>query len=975
MKLRSGIRSFGVVMLTAAMMVTGSLAGFTTANAAAPETIEYKGQTVTLSEHALYVDSTLAETGNYSFKSLQDAVSAAVPGTKTNPTVIYLAPDVYWTDDYSNPADRDKDDLIGLIIPQAYITLVGMTGDPEDVVIASDRGQNAGANGNFNTIGVGDGFHAKDLTIGNYCNVDLNYKLDPSKSHTKRQESITQAQAVTKVPGLDDMDEWYFENCHIISRLNLFSRDERPKRSLLKDCHLECTDDSLGTGYITIFQNCTFNLYSNTPCGGASFYMQAFLGCEFTTELSDNKTITLCKNTKPFAFIDCAFSGDMTGMEWKPSNLSDDLRQIVSGNTLNGQPLVISPSRPELSVTPDEEQMKAFKYNGEYNIYNLLNGAGYEEWDPLNQKDAMPTSAWNIQFDYPGIAKDEIPVLEGNEKDSLEVTPIVFGGDDKSVTWSTEDDTLKIEPQSNGNVIVKGVNQTDDNKSACLIATAANGMKKVLHFTVTPAIEEAPVLKEVPVLSQPQDGKITVSYDLSGNGDIRDISQINWYRAGNPDGSDKVLVAQTTYVKDDAKPYVSYTLRLPDVDNYIFCEIIPQKANSLAGTAVLSAASAKISASDVAQKEKEKYVVDLEHLTYVEAENDAIENNYEWLTSMESGKWYGGFYLPAEYREGGIWSDKAYKPAAGELPYTFAQGASGAAGTVGLQTTTQGARLVYVDDVARKDMRMTLTLSPHKTAAQGFGSAKQFIDIYFKYDAKTMSGYGLRIARVPDIADPDFKDYAAKSCTFTLMEYKNGVATPLEDGVVSTAFLPGCKVDIDMTGNVLTVDVTTTTPQDSAYPGNMPHEVHIKHTFDAEVNSYSGFGFQHTGTAGAGKSGNRTTIHSVEVDYKGVTGEPETQEPDDPKDDEKTDEDDGDVSDDKPEVQQPSVPGQDEKPGQDNNGGSAGESKDDGKTNTDNGGGVPTGDTTAQKIIFFGMLLILSAGAVFLSLKKRKFIR
>lgn len=931
MKLRSSIRRISAVLLAAAMILTGSLADMLTASAAAPETIVYQGETVTLSAHALYVDSSLAETGQYSFKTLQEAVAAATPGTKDNPTVIYLAPDVYWTDDYSNPADRAKDDLIGLVIPQAYITLVGMTGNPEDVVIASDRGQNAGANGNFNTIGIGDGFHAKDLTIGNYCNVDLDYKLDPSKSHARRQESITQAQAVTKVPDLADIDEWYFENCHIISRLNLFSRDERPKRSLLKDCHLECTDDSLGTGYITIFQNCTFNLYSNTPCGGASFYMQAYLGCEFTTQLSDNKTITLCKNTKPFAFIDCAFGGDMTGMEWKPSNLADDLRQIVSGNTLNGQPLVISPSRPELSVTPDEEQMKAFKYNGEYNVYNLLNGAGYEEWDPLGQKGTMPTGAWNIQFDYQGITKDVVPVLEGNERDSLEVTPIVLGGTDKSVTWSTEDDTLKIEPQPNGNVLVKGANETAENKPACLIATAANGMKKVLHFTVTPAIHEAPVFTAAPELGQPQDGKITVSYGLSGDESIRDISQINWYRAGAQDGSDKVLVAQTTYVKEAAEPYASYTLRLSDAGSYIFCEVIPQRANSVEGAAVLSAASAKISASDVAAAEKESYVVDVEHLAYIEVENDTEGNNYEWTTAMESGNWYGGFYLPAEYREGGIWSDKAYKPAAGELAYTFAQGASGAEGTVGLQTTTQGGRLVYVDDVARKDMRMTLTLSPHKTAAQGFGSAKQFMDIYFKYDARTMTGYGLRITRVPEIADPLLKDYAAKSCTFTLMEYKNGVATPLEEGVVSTAFLPGCTITLDMTGNVLKADVTTTTPQDSAYPEAMPHEVHISHTFDTEVNSYSGFGFLYTGTAGAGKSGNRTTIHSIDVDYKGVTGEPE--------------------------VQQPADPGQSDEP------------------NQNNASNVSTGDTMIQMLPFFGMLLIFSAGVLLLSMRKRKTAR
>ncbi len=54
----------------------------------------------------------------------------------------------------------------------------------------------------------------------------------------------------------------------------------------------------------------------------------------------------------------------MQGMEWKQSNLSDDLRQIVYNNKLNGQDLVISPSRPELSVTPDEQQLQAFKYNG-----------------------------------------------------------------------------------------------------------------------------------------------------------------------------------------------------------------------------------------------------------------------------------------------------------------------------------------------------------------------------------------------------------------------------------------------------------------------------------------------------------------------------------------------------------------------------------------------------------------------------------
>lgn len=823
---------------------------------------------MTFSENVLYVNQTLAENRAYQYKSLREAVAAAKPGTKDNPTRIYLAPDVYWVDDYEKEEDRAADDLIGLIIEKPYITLIGMTGNPEDVVIASDRGQNAGANGNFNTIGIADGFHAKDLTIGNYCNIDLIYKRDESKNHIRRQQSITQAQAVTKAPGVLEMDEWYFENCHIVSRLNLFSRDERPKRSLLKDCHLECTDDALGTGYISLFVNCDIELYSNTPCGGASHYLQAFLGCRFTTYLADDKTITLCKNTKPFVFIDCEFGGDMTGMEWKPGKLADDLRQIVYHNTLHGEPFTISPGRPELSVVPDERQRQAFQVGGEYNVYNLLNGAGYREWDPLEQKSRMTSAAWNIQFSYKGIQKDVTPVIEGNEEDAIEITPVVLGGKDKTVVWSTEAPELRLEPLENGNVIVKAKNDTLADKKVCLMATAGNGLQKVLHLIAAPRQQEAPEVIGAVTLSRPTDGKIAVTYQLSGDEAIPDRSRVNWYRAGKSDGSDKVMIARTTYVKTDAVPLKEYTIRPVDAGCYIMCEVIPQRVNSRAGIASFSAVSDRITEADAAEEQKRRYVVDLEHLAYIAAEYDSTKRYYEWRNDFVSGNWYGGFYLPAEYREGAVWADKAYELRPEECPFTFAAGVSGAAGTVGLQTATQGARLVYADDTECENMSLVLTLSPHKTGAQGFGSAKQYLDIYFKYDVRTMSGYGLRIARVPEIDNPLLADYAAKSCSFVLMEYKNGMATALEPAVVATAFLPGCTIVLDMRDGVWTADVVTVTPQGSEYPPEMPHEVHMEHRFSEAVNRYSGFGFQHTGTAGAGKSGNRITIHSCEVRRK-----------------------------------------------------------------------------------------------------------
>ena len=176
------------LMAFALIFTSSGIGSLTFTKADDTQTIYYNGESVTLSEHALYVNQNLASSSGYSYKTLQEAVANAIPGTKDNPTIIYLEPDVYWTDDYTKTEDRDKNDLIGLIIPQAYITLVGMTGNRDDVVIASDRGQNAGANGNFNTIGVGDGFHAKDKT----CN-DTRLSAPATAVRKRRPELSTSA--------------------------------------------------------------------------------------------------------------------------------------------------------------------------------------------------------------------------------------------------------------------------------------------------------------------------------------------------------------------------------------------------------------------------------------------------------------------------------------------------------------------------------------------------------------------------------------------------------------------------------------------------------------------------------------------------------------------------------------------------------------------------------------------------------------
>lgn len=867
--------------------------------------IAYEGAEVTLSEKALYVNASLTagQCGEYAFASLQDCVAAAKDGKKGDETDIYLAPDVYWTDDYANPAVREKDDLVGLTIPQRYICLVGVTGDRDDVVIASDRGQNAGANGNFNTLAISDGFHAKDMTFANYCNVDLVYERDPSKNHEKRQGAIVQAQVITKAAGVDTMDEWFFEDCAFVSRLNVFSNSLLPYRTLYVGCHFESTDDSIGTGYISVFQDCDFDFYSNTPSGSASEFLQAYLNCDFRLHFADEGKLNLSKHSNYFVIMDTDVTGTGTGVQWKDGTVFHDTRSIVSGNTMNGQPLTIAADNPEYSVTPGETLMTAFKVGDEYNVYNLLNSAAWytldgsrnddsprnrvpvalPEWDPLGQKDTLGQYAapWGIRlYDPDGVWEENSdPVLMGDGKDELKLEPVILGkGDARDLTWTADNDALKIDKQADGSVVITAVNYTYEEMNVLVTATAPNGLYQVLHVTVNSPTLEAPQVKDGAALTIAS-GDVDLSYALTDippvvvDGETAEIdpalnpdaSLVEWYRGTKADGSDKLLVAVTTYVLEGSVPKTTYTLTEADVGSYITAVITPGYLHSEKGQAVTVITSRAVTAQDVIATEG-NISVDFSELGYNMMENASAEENYEWDTSeMRSGFWYGGFYLPAEYREGGIYAHKAFKPA-GERPWTFADATNGAAGTAaGLQTTTQGARLVYVDDTPRGDMTMTITMAPHKNAGQGFGSANQFLDIYIKYDARTMTGYGLRITREEKVTDEkyaQYADYLGKCCSFQLMEFKNGVATPLSEKVYASAFNPESTVVLSVKGKTISATVTTTKAQDSSYPEFLKNEVSLEATLE-EVNTFGGYGFQHTGTAGEGKSGNRVTISGM----------------------------------------------------------------------------------------------------------------
>ena len=182
--------------------------------------------------------------------------------TEEQPLTIYIAPWVYWMDDPDNPAIRKpakgKGIPFGVEAELSHVRFIGLGESPEHTIWACNRGQTQGAEGNFTMLSLkGEDLYFENLTMGNYCNVDLEYAPNPKLNRRRRANAIVQAQLA-----ICQGDRVAARNCRFISRLNSCPL-VGAQRTFFEKCYFECTDDALcGTG---IYLNCQFNLFSGKP--------------------------------------------------------------------------------------------------------------------------------------------------------------------------------------------------------------------------------------------------------------------------------------------------------------------------------------------------------------------------------------------------------------------------------------------------------------------------------------------------------------------------------------------------------------------------------------------------------------------------------------------------------------------------------------------------------------------------------------
>ena len=782
------------------------------------------GDALKLNEKHFYVDAMLQEDSpkHYCFKSLHTAIAHSQSGTKEAPMIIYLAPNVY-------QMKGTKEDR-GLYIHQDWVSLIGLSKNAEDVILADNRGHMVGAEGESGSSPAetlfitGTGFHAENLTIGNYCNIDLIYPMNPSKNQKKRSETITQAYCIGAENREKVLDYFYFKNVHFMSMLDTVALGN-VQRIYYEKCYIQGTDDFMGGGMIHVMKDTTLRCFSGKPIYTAGSEGMAFINCTWEIEFLEPTTLNLSKHASTLYLIGCHFkdlTGNLKEIHWTtyPQN---HIKCYEYQTTLDGVPYSISQGQEGIILS--ETQVKG------YTVCNLLQGR--KVWEPIGvEKSEVAPLPLNIKIDR------SIEVHMDEEAKAQIKVSIYPNTASQKLEWRHELEHCLSVWQEEGYIKVKGRDfKSDRVVQFPLRVVAENSIYNECLVTLYPPLVEVPVFSRKPYLLENMQDTIKIDYELDLDcieGRYEDKSIINWYRCDTKEGAGALLVA-TSKIGEVLK---EYTLTSGDVGHYIMAEMIPKHERSRLGKNVRVYTNRRITFEDLRGVGIEKY---------------AYKSDFHKFPTVRQPLLIPGTWTVDSYYS--LHEKLVWEPAEGES-WTYGEGVDGAFGEYGLLTTGRGARLLWTQEKGFNEMSVDVVLNTEKTAAQGFGSATgQYLEIYIKYDTATLSGYALRIERTMKYGF---------ATDFTLYEYTNGAGVPISETISSTAFNSKCYIRLWTMGNYLYTEVESTHKQSKQQrEAGLIELVALK--AEIQPNNCGGMGILHTGTVSVG---NRIQLVSLAIRYR-----------------------------------------------------------------------------------------------------------
>lgn len=329
-------------------------------------------------------------------------------------------------------------------------------------------------------------------------------------------------------------------------------------------------------------------------------------------------------------------------------------------------------------------------------------------------------------------------------------------------------------------------------------------------------LEPAPHFVESPTLTYNKKEKILqLKYRLDS--DAPDVSHIVWYRYTQADQSDAIAV------------HIGRNYPVSPADNgyHLSARITPQTAISLPGEAETVAYTQPLPK----QRQALPYVL----------QTDFHDIPVGYQPRLVKGCWTFDAYKPID-TQAYTWEPNP------QNAWYYGRGVDGAANHTGLVQATRGARCFYTPMLdACSEMSVELTIAPAKTAGQGFGSATgQYFDIGIRFNPKTLSGYALRIQRTPDYD---------RAVVFQLVQYANGIVTPLTEPQVSTCYLAPCQITLSQRGNTLSA---------SAAHGDTRIDLSTQLPDLSLTTEPLSFYLQHTGSTGPSAS----LIESLKISWR-----------------------------------------------------------------------------------------------------------
>jgi hypothetical protein len=781
--------------------------------------IVFNGDTTQLNDYNFFIDARLTdaitEKYNHVYNSVQKAAAHLKNGTEDKPMQLHIAPYVYWIDNPDDTAIRTGENgqpPFGLIIKCEWLKFNGLNSNAENTVLACNRGQTIGARGNFTMFRFyGQGTAADNITFGNYCNVDLNYKLMSALSRKKRATAIVQAQLI-----ICDGDKIFANNCRFISRLNLCPF-VGGKRVLFNNCHFESTDDALcGTG---VYLNSTLDFYSGKPFFRTSGTGAVFLNCNITSFVNGEQFFT--KANGQVTVIDTKIKTPAgTYIGWRDV-VPAETRNYEHNNYQNEKLLAIGAKNNSSTVSlQNKKLLNAYKINGIYNTYNLLQGP--DDWDPMQIKNKVLDAEKTDNTKYTNLPVQMLVTptrvsIETNKTDiTLNAKQYRFGNyetNGEKINWQIENgnnDLATLQISSDGmSCKVMPTNKLSATKDIVVRASTASGLQAASVITVAPAILAAPGFATKPAITYNTKGQLQLSYKLKEN--YKDESIINWYRCSNTNGDNALEVA----VSRNNDPLKNYTLTAGDKGYYIMAAIQPKHIRSDTGMPVKLVYAKPVTVAAIKTK------------------LNILETDFKNTSTKNQPEIIPGFFTWAHLQA--VETERRFAVDNTRDAWYYSTGSEGAADIKGVMQGRNGKMCYTPVGNSFGNMQLTIQAAPFKSAGQGFSVAPLYMDITIKMDNKTMTGYALRLIRTTKFHD---------AVDVYFVEYKNGVATQIGEAVSTTVFRTICTIKIVADNNTLQAILTTTAEPHSNSNNELKPTVNLSTNYTTNNNGGIGVEFR-----------------------------------------------------------------------------------------------------------------------------------